>query len=133
MKNKNATDALNELIIVQEMKYANDLVQLKEQFDVAYDSVKPINLIKNLFHEVTDSTEIKNNLLSNVIGFGTGFLSKRLLLGTSHNPVKKVLGTVFEFAVANLVSKNADGIKTIGGNLLNRFLKKNKTKQEIHS
>ena len=132
MKNKNATDALNELIIVQEMKYANDLVQLKEQFDVAYDSVKPINLIKNLFHEVTASPEIKNDLLSNVIGFGTGFLSKRLLLGTSHNPIKKVFGTLFEFAVANLASKHTDGIKTIGGNLLNRFLKKNKTKQEIH-
>ena len=132
MKNKNATNALNELIIVQEMKYANDLVKLKEQFEVAYDSVKPINLIKNLFHEVTASPEIKNDLLSNVIGFGTGFLSKKLLLGTSHNPIKKVFGTLFEFAVANLVSKNADGIKTIGGNLLNRFLKKNKTKQEIH-
>ena len=132
MKNKNATDTLNELIIIQEMRCANDLKLLKEQFDVAYESVKPINMIKNLFHEVTASPEIKNDLLSNVIGFGTGFLSKKLLLGSSHNPVKKVFGTLFEFAVANMVSKHADGIKTIGGNLLKHFLKKNKTKQEIH-
>ena len=114
------------------MRCANDLKLLKEQFDVAYESVKPINMIKNLFHEVTASPEIKNDLLSNVIGFGTGFLSKKLLLGSSHNPVKKVFGTLFEFAVANMVSKHADGIKTIGGNLLKHFLKKNKNKQEVH-
>jgi hypothetical protein len=132
MKNRNETDALNELILVQEMKHDNDLQQLKEQFHIAYESVKPINLVKNLFHEVTASPEIKNNLLSNVIGFGTGFLSKKLLLGHLHNPVKKVFGTLFEFAVANLVSKHTDGIKTIGGNLLKHFLKKNKTKQEVH-
>lgn len=132
MKNKNATDTLNELILVQEMKYANDLERLKEQFDVAYESVKPINLIKNLFHEVTASPEIKNNLLNNVIGFGTGFLSKKLLLGNLHNPVTKVFGTLFEFAVANLVSKHTGGIKTIGENLLKHFLKKSKTKQTAH-
>jgi len=126
MKNRNETDALNELILVQEMKYDNDLQQLKEQFHIAYESVKPINLVKNLFHEVTASPEIKNNLLGNVIGFGTGFLSKKLLLGHLHNPVKKVFGTMFEFAVANLVSKHTDGIKTIGGNLLKHFFKKSK-------
>jgi hypothetical protein len=132
MKNRNETEALNELIIIQERKYANDLAQLKNQFDVAYESVKPINLVKNLFHEVTASPEIKNDLLSNVIGFGTGFLSKKLLLGSTHNPIKKVIGTLFEFAVANTVSKHSDSIKTIGGNLFKHFFKKNKTNQTIH-
>lgn len=131
MKNKNATDALNDLILVQEMKYDHDLEQLKNQFDVAYQSVKPINLIKNLVHNVTASPEIKNDLLSNVIGFGTGFISKKIVLGSLHNPVSKVLGTLFEFAVANVVSKNADSIKTIGGNLLKYFFKKNKTNQVL--
>lgn len=126
MKKRNETDALNDLIIIQEMKYANDLEQLKEQFHLAYESIKPINLIKNLFHEATTSPEIKTDLVSKAIGLGTGFISKKLLLGSSHNPIKKVFGTVFEFAVANLVSKHTDGIKLIGGNLLKHFLKKNK-------
>ena len=129
MKNKNATDSLNDLILVQEMKYDHTLQQLKNQFDVAYESVKPINLIKNLVHKVTASPEIKKDLVSNVIGLSTGFITKRILLGSLHNPVTKVLGTVFEFAVANLVSKNAGGIKIIGGNLLKHFLNKNKTKR----
>lgn len=124
MKKTNETEALNELIIIQELKYANDLAQLKNQFNVAYESVKPINLVKNFIHEVTASPEIKNDLLGNVIGLGSGFLSKKLLLGSSHNPIKKIIGTLFEFAVANIVSKNSEGIKTIGGNLLNHFFKK---------
>jgi hypothetical protein len=126
MKNRNETDALNELILAEELKHANDLAQLKIQFHVAYESIKPLNLVKNLFHEVTASPEIRNDLLSNVIGFSTGFLSKKLLLGSTHNPIKKVFGTLFEFAVANTVSKHSDSIKTIGGNLLKHFLKKSK-------
>lgn len=127
MKNSNETDALNELILAEELKYANDLEQLKGQFHVAYESIKPINLVKNLFHEVTASPEIKNDLVSNAIGLGTGFLSKTLLLGFSHNPIKKVIGTVFEFAVANMVSKHSDRIKLIGGNLFKHFFKKTRT------
>ena len=96
MKKRNATDTLNEMIIVQKMIYDNELEQLKSQFDVAYESVKPINLIKNLFHEVTASSEIKNDLLSNVIGFGTGFFSKKILLGSTHNPIKKILKRAFD-------------------------------------
>jgi hypothetical protein len=132
MKNKNATDTLNEMIIVQKMIYDNDLQQLKNQFDVAYDSIKPINLVKNLFQEVTASPDIRSNLLSNIIGFGTGFISKKLLLGATHNPIKRVLGTIFEFAVANVASKHSDGIKSIGGKLFNRFFNKNKTNQTLN-
>jgi hypothetical protein len=126
MKNRNETDALNEMILAEELKCANDLIQLKSQFYVAYESIKPLNLVKNLFHEATASPEIRNDLVSNVIGLGTGFLSKKLLLGSTHNPVTKVLGTVFEFAVATMVSKHAVVIKLIGGNLLKRFFNKNK-------
>jgi hypothetical protein len=79
MKNRNETDALNELILAEERKYANDLAQLKNQFDVAYESIKPINLVKNLFHEVTSSPEIKSDLISNAIGLGSGFITKTLL------------------------------------------------------
>jgi len=125
MKSKSATDTLNEMIVVQRMIYDNDLELLKKQFDIAYESVKPINLVKNLFHETISSPEKRNDFLGKIIGFGTGFLSKKLLLGSTHNPIKKVLGTIFEFAVANKVSKHSETIQRIGGNLFNRFFNKN--------
>jgi hypothetical protein len=133
MKNKNPTDALNDLLLIQEIKYDHDLNLLKNQFDVAYESVKPLNLIKNLVHNVTASAEIKNDLLSNIISFGAGFLSKNILLGSLHNPVTKLLGTIFEFGVANAVSKNTDRIKTISGNLFKHFFKRNQIKPDLRS
>ncbi|WP_264563933.1 hypothetical protein [Flavobacterium sp. N3904] len=126
MKNTNETDSLNELIILQEQKYDTELELLREQFQVAYESLKPINLIKNVFHDVTASPEIQNDLASNVIGLGTGFLSKKLLVDGSHSPIKRIIGTVAQFAIANLVAKHSDTIKTIGNNLLKHFLNKRK-------
>ena len=127
MKTKNETDSLNELIITMEKKRAYQLELLKEQFPVACESLKPLNLIKSAFHEVTNSPEIKGNLLNNAIGLGTGFVSKKIVMGNSHNPIKKVLGTLLQFGVANLVSKHSEDIKLIGGNLLSRIFRSRKT------
>ncbi|MBW4361495.1 hypothetical protein [Flavobacterium taihuense] len=126
MKSKNETDSLNELIILEEQQYDMQLELLKEQFHVAYESLRPINLIKSVFHEVTASPEIKNDLANNVIGLGTGFLSKKLMADGSHSPLRKMIGTVAQFAIANLVSKHSDTIKTIAGNLLKHFFNKQK-------
>jgi hypothetical protein len=130
MKTKNETDSLNESIVMLQNKRAQELDELKQQLHIACESLKPLNLIKSAFHEVADSAEIKNNLVNSAIGLGTGFVSKKLLLGSSHNPFKKIMGTLIQFGVANVISKHVDDIKSIGGNLLNRFLKSNRTKKE---
>ncbi len=123
MKTINQTAALDQMIVEAKRKRDNDFVLLKEQFHEAYESVKPINLIKGLINDVTSAPEIKNNMLSNVIGIGTGLLSKKFLMGSSHNPIKSVLGNILQFTVANVVSKHADDIKAVGENLLKRFAK----------
>lgn len=133
MKKKNETDTLNQTIISLQNKQAQELKSLKEQFHLTYESLKPINLIKNTIAQVTESPEIKNNLVNNAIGLTTGYLSKKVLFGASHNPIKKVLGTLLQFAIANVVSKHSDTIKSTGENLLHRFLKYRKeTKLEFH-
>jgi hypothetical protein len=128
MKNKSETDALNEAIIKLKYRRIYELQLLKEQFHETYESLRPINLIKSTFHEVTTSPEIKNTILDNVIGLGTGIISKKLLIGNSRNPIKKLLGTVLEFAVAGIVSKHADGVKATGESILHRLLNFKKVK-----
>ena len=124
MKKMNETDALNELILINEQLYYTDLRMLKDQFHIAYESVKPVNLIKNLVHEVTASPEIKEDVLSNVIGLATGFISKKLIVNHNSSTFKKVFGTIFQFAVANVVSKHSTDIKAVGTALFNNFFKK---------
>lgn len=129
MKNKDETETLHDMILEQKLKHANDLEQLKDQFYVAYESIKPINLVKNLFQEITTSPDIKNNLVGNVIGLGAGLLTKSILLGTLHNPIKRVFGDALQFSVATMVSKHSDKIKLIGSNLFNHFKRKIKPNQ----
>jgi hypothetical protein len=132
MKKKNEIDTLNETIVMLQKKRTEELKLLKEQFYLTYESLKPINFIKSTFREVTSSPNIKNNLLNNIIGLTTGFLSKKVIIGTTNNPIKKYIGVLLQFAITNIVSKHSDIIKSAGGNLLNRILKYNSgTKQEF--
>jgi hypothetical protein len=130
MKKKNETDALNERIVLLQNKQALELKLLKEQFHLTYESLKPINLFKSTVDEVVSSPDIKDNMLNNVIGLAVGYLSRKVLLRASHNPIKNILGTVLQFAVANVVSKHSDTIKSTGENILQRILKyRNAVKQ----
>jgi hypothetical protein len=125
MRKTNETDSLNELIIQQQKKHDVELVLLKDQFDVAYESIKPINLIKSLIHEVTTTPEIKNDISTDILALVSGFLSKKLLVNDSSSPVKQVLGTILQFAMTNVVAKHSDTIKNFGSNIWNRILHKN--------
>ena len=58
MKNNNETEALNQAIIRLNHKRVYELQLLKEQFQIAYESLKPINIIKNTFQEVASSPTV---------------------------------------------------------------------------
>jgi hypothetical protein len=134
MLKKNATDALNDVISLLEIKRSDEFILLKEQFHITYESLKPINLIKSTFHEVAESSELKSNVVNNVIGFATGYFTKKVLVGASRNPVKNLFGTLFQFAVTNVISKNSDGIKSLAQNMLHCILKYRKdAKQHYHN
>lgn len=126
MNRKNQTETLNETIIFLQSKRAYELELLKEQFHHTYESLMPINVIKNTFQKVTSSPEIKNNILDGVIGLATGWLSKKVLVGSSHNPVRKLFGILIQFAIAGIVSKHTDTIKSTGANILERMWKHRK-------
>ena len=122
MKNINQTDALNKVIEVLQKKKEIEFLVLKEQFQITYESLKPINLIKSTLADVASSPELKNNVLNNVIGLTTGYISKKVLLGSSRNPIKILLGSLFQFAIAKVVSKHTESIKTTGENILFNIL-----------
>src|SRR5882762_4274554 len=112
--------ALTESINRLQTKQSHELALLKDQFHLTYESLKPLNLIKHTFKEVSSSTEIKEGMLNSVIGLTTGYFTKAILIGSSTNPIKKIVGTLLQFAVATLVARNSDSIKSIGNIVLNR-------------
>jgi hypothetical protein len=112
MKKINQTEILKETILLMKMKQAEELVQLKDQYHYTIESLKPLNLIKNAFGLMATSPEIKGNILSNIVGMTTGYLTKKVLLGSTHNPIKRILGTLLQFVITNVVTKHSDTSKS---------------------
>ena len=97
-------------IIALESKQAKEAQLLKERFNMVYESVKPINIIKSTFREAAESQTIKEDITHAVVGLTAGYLSKVLFEGISSSPVKKLLGTALQFGIATLVARNVDTI-----------------------
>jgi hypothetical protein len=125
MKKQDRTDALNAAIDLLQSKQTEELNALKDQFNVAYESLKPINLIKNTLHEVaTLPSDTRNDLLHTAVGVALGYFSKVIFVGTSSSPTKKMMGTLIQLVVTNVITKNAGAIITYGENLFERIFKK---------
>ncbi|MES2141026.1 MAG: hypothetical protein V4511_15065 [Bacteroidota bacterium] len=122
MKNITSIDELRESILLLELKQANDWCLLKEEFHTTYEILKPMNMIKNTFKDMASTPNLKTDVVNSLIGLATGFIAKKVFLGNSHNPLTKLLGIVLEIAVANKVSKNADGIRSIGSTILKKII-----------
>lgn len=111
MNKINHTETLQEAILLLKLQQSGQLDQLKEQYQYTYESLKPINIIKRTFTQLTSTAEFKGNVVSNLIGIGTGYLTKKVLVGSTNNIFKKVFGTVLQLAITNIVTKKTE--KTI--------------------
>lgn len=105
---------LRVAILQLESKQELEGIMLKEQFLVAYESVKPINLIKSTFLEAAESKDLQDNLINSALGMSAGFVSKLLFQGISGSPIKKILGTALMFGIKNLVAHNPETVKSWG-------------------
>lgn len=104
---------------------------LKEQFAKTYEDMKPANLIKRRFKEIFTSSELKDGLFGVALGLVAGHLTKKAAVGSTHNPLKQLLGAFLELAVTNVVTKNADGLGSKVINLIQDYLNKGKDEAEV--
>ena len=129
---KNKKDILKEAISLLENKQAKELKLLKEEFHTTYESLKPLNLVKNTLHQVEASPEIKKDILTNTIELATNYLSKKVLTNPVHAPIKKVLGSILQLAMANILDKHSETITNSGENLLKRIFSNGRLKQGLN-
>ena len=97
---------------------------LKEQFYFAYESVKPVNLIRNTLYEVFSSPHLIDNIIGMAVGMATGYLSRIAVVGVSGNLIKKLFGSVLQLGVTNTVAQHPDKIKSIGQYIFQHILPK---------
>ncbi len=127
MQNINNSTGLKEAILLLEVQQNRQMIELKSQFKAVQQSFTPMNLIKSTFRDFKEAPDLKTNLLNTAIGLTTGILSKKLLLGGSHNPLLKIVGTLVEIGVAGIVTKHPEGIKATGMSLFKKIFSGNKS------
>ena len=124
MQKINSATELRVAILQLESKRVEEEKILKEHFRLAFDSIKPINLIKSTFNEAVSSPELKDSIVNTLVGMTAGYLSKILFERVTKSPFKKLMGTVLMFSIKNIVSKNPETIKTLGEKFIAIFQSK---------
>jgi hypothetical protein len=113
-------DAIQLLESEQEIKKQ----LLKEQFYITYESLKPLSLLKSAISELSSSPFMADDLSGTAIGLVSGYLTKKIFVGTSGSLIKKLAGSILQFGVANVVAQHSDTIKSIGQAIFQHFLHK---------
>ena len=114
MKVETASQILSREISLLERKKSQEFKKLKEQLHNTYESMKPINLLKNTLEDITHSPEIKHDFTKAAIAMFTGYLIKKLVFKSSVNPLKILAGAAFQTFATNIAAKNSDKIKDAG-------------------
>lgn len=100
--------------------------KLIDNFHVAYESIRPVNILKRTLSNIVESPSAVETIVSTAAGLGTGLLSKSLI-GKSTGIVKKLIVTAVELGLVNVVSKNAESIKLGALNVLSKIFKSKRT------
>ncbi|HEY3390219.1 MAG TPA: hypothetical protein VGK38_11645, partial [Prolixibacteraceae bacterium] len=73
---ENITSSIELKMAIKRLEVAQDIdgQLLKEQFYVTYESLKPINLLRNTIYEITSSPHLLDSILGTAAGLVSGFL-----------------------------------------------------------
>ncbi len=126
MNQKDKITDLQEKILFLELKQADEKMQLKDQFNLSYESLKPSNLIKNSLDEFIETTDFKEGIVDTTLSLAAGYLSKKIVFGSTHNPIKLIIGNLVQAGITSLVSRNTDEIKLVVMGIISNF-KSNKS------
>ena len=114
MQKINSEAELRTAIVQLEIRQAEEGRLLKEQFQLVYESIKPINLIRSTLKDAVASRGLKEDVLNASVGLSAGYISKAVFEGVTSSPFKKIIGTALMFGIKNVVARNPETIKTIG-------------------
>lgn len=123
MEKQYTVESLREEIHALEVKQANEGKLVKEQLLITYENLKPINILKSIVKDLYSSDNYTQDFMEIVAGMTTGFVTKKLIIGKSKNPLLKLAGLALQFGMTTFVSKKYNVIKDSVVRFLSRFVK----------
>ncbi len=117
MAKLNNTETLKEAIVLLKVKRLVQEEELKEIIHETAESLKPMNLLKSSFSSIIHTPDLKSTILKSILGLAVGFISKKILVGKSSNPLRSLLGALLQVGVASSIAKDPEEIKAVGKKL----------------
>jgi hypothetical protein len=99
---------------------------LKKQVMITYESLRPVSLIKNTLKDLFSSSFEGENISGIAAGITGGYLLKKLFVGRSGNPFKKLLGSIIQLGLTNVIAQNSQLIRSFGEGVFRLFSEKKK-------
>ena len=124
MENITSTAELKNAIVLLEMEQRAKGLELKEQFS----NINPLNLMSETLTGDDSSPGILENIVVGGVSLATGYLTRKIFVGSSGNVFRKLIGTALQFGATSIITQNAQAIKSAGQLLYNLFPSK-KTKK----
>ena len=121
MQHLSSSAVLKDTIQLLEAEQAFEKQMLKEQFYSTYERLKPANLLRSTLQDFTSTPYLIDHILSTAVGLATGYLSKKIVVGTSGNIIRKFLGFLMQVGVTDTIAKHPDQVKSIGQFIYKHF------------
>lgn len=126
MKKDKTISELNKAILLLEEEQVIKEKLLREQFYLAYESLKPANLVRSTINDLISSSSLVDNTMNSTIGIAAGLLSKKIITGSGNNVFRKILGTIVQLGVTNVIIHNPETVKSIGQFIVSHVFGKEK-------
>lgn len=97
---------------------------LREQFMDTYESLRFINFLKSSLKQSISSSSEVTDIAGMALGMASGYISKKLFIGTSGNVFRKLFGSLVQLGVMSFVAKHPSGLKSLGEYLFHQILRK---------
>jgi hypothetical protein len=130
MSNISSSAELKEAIQYLELEQKVIGRQLKEQFNIVTDELKPVNLITSVMKDVSSSPYIIDKVVGTALGVGTGYISRKFIYGSSANPVRKLVGSALQLAVTTIATKKLVPVSIMGRFLFKKIFGKKEVKTQ---
>ena len=106
MRNYNhQSQILQGKILFLENKKRENLQDLKLQFEITYQELRPSRLLIRALIDIKEEPEVRGNLFDSLISLAGGFLTKKIFLGKSHSIFKNLFGYVVQYFTTKIISK----------------------------
>lgn len=126
MDNITTVEGLRNAIKALEIEQGAKELEVRENFHLVYESLRPINIIKNTLKELFSfsSTSIAEGISGTAFGEALGLVIKKIFIGSSGSMFRKLTGALLQLGITNIASKKSDVIISVGHSLLKRLLHK---------